>query len=146
MSIIGERLKELRKKKKMTQKAVANIIGISNSTLCAYERSFRNPDTYTIDKISNLYGVSADYLLGRAEPSSERNSGQDRSIQVKNDIAKRLEIIIEDLTRNDIHYFNGEPLNKEAINSLVVAIELIVRKIQWANKENIHLKNKGNEV
>ncbi|QNH41808.1 helix-turn-helix transcriptional regulator [Bacillus sp. PAMC26543] len=30
-----------------------------------YERDYRDPDTITLSKLSNLYDVSTDYLLGR---------------------------------------------------------------------------------
>lgn len=58
------RLKELRKEKSLTQKQVAELIGVATSTYSMYERGEREPDFATLDKISKLFNASVDYILG----------------------------------------------------------------------------------
>ena len=61
----GKRLKKLRKEKKISQEKLADIIGISRSTLSMYELDKREPDIANIVKFADFFGVSTDYLLGK---------------------------------------------------------------------------------
>lgn len=45
-----------------SQKAAAKLLGISNKTLCSWEKGKTFPDQRMIEKICNLYGVSYDML------------------------------------------------------------------------------------
>ena len=60
----NENLREAREKKKMSQKDVADIIGVAKSTYSLYESGNREPNVQTIKKISDALDVSADELLG----------------------------------------------------------------------------------
>lgn len=62
--MLKTRLRELRKERKMTQKQVAALIGITESTYCGYETGKRQPDIQKIAELSKIFGVSSDYLLG----------------------------------------------------------------------------------
>jgi transcriptional regulator with XRE-family HTH domain len=64
---LGKRLKEARRKAGYTQKEAAEKLNIGNNNLSNYERDYRDPDTDTLLKLSNLYNVSTDYLLGKDE-------------------------------------------------------------------------------
>ena len=63
---MGNRIKELRKEKSITQKELSEIIGLAHNTISAYESGQRDMSTDTIDKICNYFEVTADYLLGRS--------------------------------------------------------------------------------
>jgi transcriptional regulator with XRE-family HTH domain len=60
----NENLKCAREKKNMTQKEVADSIGVAKSTYSLYESGNREPNVQTIKKISDVLNVSADELLG----------------------------------------------------------------------------------
>ena len=60
----NENLKLAREKKNMTQKEVADGIGVAKSTYSLYESGNREPNVQTINKISDVLNVSADELLG----------------------------------------------------------------------------------
>jgi transcriptional regulator with XRE-family HTH domain len=60
----NENLKLAREKKNMTQKEVADSIGVAKSTYSLYESGNREPNVQTIKKISDVLNVSADELLG----------------------------------------------------------------------------------
>ena len=45
-----------------SQKAAAQALGISNKTLCRWERGKSFPDQPMIEKLCNLYGVTYDML------------------------------------------------------------------------------------
>ena len=59
------RLKELRQKHGLSQKDVANKLGISPSVVSGYETGERTPSTENLLALSYLYKCSTDYLLGR---------------------------------------------------------------------------------
>ena len=65
--IFPKRMKELRKKFGLTQKAAATVLGIGQTTIANYENGTRVPDLSKISDIADLYEVSVDYLLGRSE-------------------------------------------------------------------------------
>ena len=61
------RLKEFRKKNKLTQEKLANILNTNKSVICNYEKGrniIATPFLYTICK---KYNISADYLIGRTD-------------------------------------------------------------------------------
>ena len=60
----NENLKEARERRSMTQKEVADIIGVAKSTYSLYESGNRDPNVQTIKKIADTLNVSADDLLG----------------------------------------------------------------------------------
>ncbi len=72
MNILGKRLKAAREKAGYKQIDAAKKLGISNGTLSGYERNYRDPDTDMLHKMSTLYGVSANWLLGLDETKQEK--------------------------------------------------------------------------
>lgn len=60
----NENLKDARLKKNLSQKEVAEKIGVAKSTYSLYESGNREPNVDTIKKIADVLDVSADKLLG----------------------------------------------------------------------------------
>ena len=61
----GERLRQLREERNLTQKAIAGIIGISPRMVSFYESGAHFPrEEGTLLKLAQFFGVSTDYLLG----------------------------------------------------------------------------------
>ena len=58
------RLRDLRVKKSLTQKAVAEILGMSELSYRRYELDMRKPSYEVVIKLANCYDVSLDYLFG----------------------------------------------------------------------------------
>ncbi|WP_258959121.1 helix-turn-helix domain-containing protein [Paenibacillus tyrfis] len=67
MNFVYKRLRELRGKKKWTQKEVAEKLGITESGYGYYEQGRREPSNETLNKLAELFSVSTDYLLGRTD-------------------------------------------------------------------------------
>lgn len=61
------RLKELREERGFTQSEVAKAIGGTQSNLAKWEKETVQPSAEFIIKLSNFFGVSTDYLLGRTD-------------------------------------------------------------------------------
>ena len=62
-----EKLLFLREQLNVTQKAVADYIGLSRQAYAHYEFGDRYPDLKTLCKLADFFGVSVDYLLGRED-------------------------------------------------------------------------------
>ncbi|MCF7927414.1 MAG: helix-turn-helix domain-containing protein [Candidatus Izimaplasma sp.] len=67
MSKLPERLRSLRKNLNKTQKEMAKLLEVSQSTYSAYETGVYEPNSDTIIKIADFFDVSSDYLLGRID-------------------------------------------------------------------------------
>ena len=143
MTVLGKRLKEARENNRLTQMEASKKLGISNGTLSGYERNYRDPDTAILEKMAELYGVSVDYLLGRTDdpnPQLKNNSSAQLTAKDEKDIAKRLEQIRNDIEHSDGLSFSGEPMSEEAKDSLMEAMEFIVRQTKKINKKYIPKK------
>lgn len=62
----GWRLKALRKKRGLSQKAVADRLGVDRAAIsaCAYERNIATPRIDVLENLALLYRTSVDYILG----------------------------------------------------------------------------------
>lgn len=61
--MLKDKLKILRNEKNLTQESLAKILNVSVSTISMYETGSREPDLYTLARLSDYYGVTTDYLL-----------------------------------------------------------------------------------
>ena len=62
---MANRIRELRKAKRITMKQLGEAVDLAESTISQYETGKREPDNATLCRISDFFGVSVDYLLGR---------------------------------------------------------------------------------
>lgn len=60
-----ENIRNLRIDSNLTQKQVAQHLGVSQNTYSQYEIGVLNYPVDALMKLADLYGVSVDYLLGR---------------------------------------------------------------------------------
>lgn len=60
----GNRLRQLRKDRKLTQQQLAELIGVKNSVISFYEVGERTPSPDVLRKLALALHVTADYLLG----------------------------------------------------------------------------------
>ena len=68
MATFGERLKELRKAKKMSMRALATKIGVSDGAICRWEadeRTLRDDDILV--QLTEIFGVTITYMKGMSQ-------------------------------------------------------------------------------
>ncbi len=69
----GQRLKELRKSKGLTQKEMANLMDMTDRNYQRFEYGKINVSATTLCFLADFFGVTTDYLLGRSElPAQEK--------------------------------------------------------------------------
>lgn len=64
---LGGRIKQLRQEQKMTQVEFAERLGVTKSTVSAYESGTRQPSYEVLLKMARIFKVSTDLLLGHGE-------------------------------------------------------------------------------
>jgi transcriptional regulator with XRE-family HTH domain len=116
--MLGQRLKELRKEKKLSQEGLAKVLQLSRATYAQYEIDRRIPEYGTLEKMADYYGVSIDFLVGRSDertieaPVQEEKVDPDKIIAEKllsylhqgftnEEIKKRMDFILDVFTLND---------------------------------------------
>ncbi len=60
----GEKLKTMRKEAGMTQKDLADRLGITKSVVSYYELQERTPSPDVLIRLAGIFHVTTDYLLG----------------------------------------------------------------------------------
>lgn len=93
--IIGERLKEARKIKKLSQQELGEIIGVSKVSICGYEKGTRTPTMTNFLDLIKILDLDVNYVLGQdISIISEKN--EDYKVKVSSvDLA-----IINELKQN----------------------------------------------
>ncbi len=79
----GEKLKTMRKEAGMTQKELADRLGITKSVVSYYELQERTPSPDVLIRLAGIFHVTTDYLLG---------------------IDQRKTIDVSDLSEEDMHF------------------------------------------
>ena len=69
---IADRIKQLRKKKGVSQSQLAKAIGVKNNTVSTWERGTRKPDFAALQLLSEYFEVSFEYLLGSNDKEEAR--------------------------------------------------------------------------
>lgn len=64
---IGERLTAARKESGLTLEKISEILDISYQAYRKYEKDLCYPSVGVLIKISEMYGISTDYILGLSE-------------------------------------------------------------------------------
>lgn len=74
---MGEKLKSLRLEKKLTQKQVADRIGLAISAVSSYESGSRYPSYEVLVQLARIFHVTTDYLLGMTDKRNIDVTGLD---------------------------------------------------------------------
>lgn len=94
----GDRLREARLQKGLTQEQLAKKIGVAKFTLTGYEKGNCEPDVFKIKKILEVLEADSDYLLGidRTKKSPEPDATDSEDEKEKDEIVK---VLTEGLSR-----------------------------------------------
>jgi len=80
--MLGQKLQSIRKSKKMNQEEVAYFLDVKRQTYSAYERGVSVPDSLTLKKLADFFGISIEYFFdydgNRENPSGARNEQEEK--------------------------------------------------------------------
>ncbi|WP_085678719.1 helix-turn-helix domain-containing protein [Limosilactobacillus reuteri] len=119
--MIGNTIRELRKEKKMSQSELGKFIGVSQTTVTAWETGRAEPSSTFVSKLADLFNVSTDYLLGRTD--SKKEPYYELTEKEKNDIAVQAEKLMDGIESGENLNFYGEPATEEQKERLLIAIQ-----------------------
>ena len=75
----------------MTQRQLAQLIGVTKSMVSAYETAIRYPSYDILIRLASVFGVSTDYLLGLETRRRLNAEGlTERQIQIINELIGEL--------------------------------------------------------
>ena len=72
-----KRIRDLREDKDLSQKKLAEILNISQSTYSRYESGYLDVPSEVLIALSSFYGVSVDYILGLTDKNEKKYKGKD---------------------------------------------------------------------
>lgn len=93
--MIGQTIRDLRKLKKMSQSELAKVVGVSQTTVTAWETGKAEPSSSAISSLADYFNVTTDYLLGRPEKKDDDN----------------VDYVALDKALDNAHSFDGEPMD-----------------------------------
>lgn len=67
MKVFCERLIEQRKLNNLTQRQIADMLGIKQPSYIRYEKGDAQPSLESLVKLADIFDVSIDFLLGREQ-------------------------------------------------------------------------------
>lgn len=130
----GERIAQLRKDHSMTQPMLAEKMSVSQSTVTSWENDRRNVNNEDLIKLSSLFNVSTDYLLGK----TNKKHYYDLTKKDENSIQRQLEKMIGDLSQGGPLAFSKDEseIDKETRELLIASLEnsLRIAKIEAKKK------------
>ena len=89
--MIADRIKSLRENQNKTQSELAKQLGITRSSVNAWEMGISVPSTQYIVELAHIFHVSTDYLLGVNTTSTVSVAGlSDKDIELINSIIQHL--------------------------------------------------------
>lgn len=134
MITFGERLKELRNSKKLTQKQLADIFYLNKSSISRYENNSQMPENEILQKLADFFEVSIDYLLCRTDEQTPPISNNSLSKKEKLDIEKEALHMIENIDNADVIEFCGIPADDDDKEFLRMAYERFLSDVRVYNK------------
>lgn len=116
-TILGERIKELRRSKEMTQVDFSKFIGCTQATLSSYENGVKSPSLDIILDIADKSDVSVDWLLGKSNIMNANGFPLNES-----DMFRYLKFVLDE-TPHEIYptYFN--PVDSDDEKPDLISIE-----------------------
>ncbi|CAM3898973.1 helix-turn-helix transcriptional regulator [Cohnella lubricantis] len=93
---MGDRLRELRLKRNLSQEEVARHIGITRSAYSHYEINNRQPVYDTLIKLASFFHVSLDYIIGGNAPD-QTHGAQETSEEARD--SKEILKLIQDMSQ-----------------------------------------------
>ncbi|MFD1707690.1 helix-turn-helix domain-containing protein [Siminovitchia sediminis] len=122
------RLKEYRKRAKLTQEEIAKKLGIKRSTYAKYETGENQPDYKMLEKLADFFEVTTDDLLGRDNKKHDKEPYN--SLKEINDFVRELGI-------DSVGFFNIDDwknLDKEDVEEIKKHFEWVAHKAKTRKK------------
>lgn len=132
--MLGDKVKTLRKSKKLTQQKLASIIGVSQSTIGMIEGNKQGASNDTLLKLATALDTTIDYLLSNND-EIESNNDIELTSKDKNDIEKSLNETLDHLENQQGLMLSGNPVDEDDWEFIKKAIKNGLEYAKKINKE-----------
>ncbi len=115
------KLKEIRKRKKLTQSEVAKHLEITQQAYANYENGKREPNFNSLTKLANFFDVSIDYLLDETDDPTAPNKTALSNFESTKKLLEELSKIDIDINKESEleTVLNFIDTNKEILKKLI---------------------------
>ena len=133
----SDRLKEIMKIRNLRQSDLVEKTGIGKSSISTYLSGEYQPKQDKIIKLSNALDVNPSWLMGYDVPMVDNNLNNTPNLTQKDekDIAKKMNLILEQIDTQDALMFDGEPLDNESKELLRMSLENSMRMAKVIAKQ-----------
>ena len=97
MFVLKQLRNEYKNGKKISQQKLADILGVSRSTVAMWENGLSQPDNDTLIRIANYFNVSTDYLLGAKEKPPFLKGDDARLLKDYHRLSEKKQQVVKDL-------------------------------------------------
>lgn len=104
MESIGTIIARLRRERGLTQEGLAELIGVTNSTISKWENGTYAPDVSLMPVVADVFGVSIDALYGRGL--------NDRAIEAEDMYDQGMEALLQLIARLGMHWGDGKTVQQ----------------------------------
>lgn len=115
--LLGNRIKEQRKRLNLTQEGLGKLINVTKVSICCYEKGTRTPTLETLKVLAEVFDTDINYLLGNDSYEVAEN---DNNYSIH--MSKEEMIFIREIRKN-------EKLYKLMIDDPKRFLELVNKKI-----------------
>ena len=146
--MIANKIKILRENKGLSQKALADKLGITRSSVNAWEQGISVPSTQYILELANLFEVSTDYLLNFKNDNAINIDGlNDKEVKIildneKDFLRKALSRARKKLEKEELFYYLGKkydiikvPFDNIEIDDGKIYVKDDKMLLNWLKKE-----------
>lgn len=127
MSVVDNRLKELRLKRKMSGIAIAKELGISPQYYYDIEKGERRLTTEIAAKLVDILQTTTDYLIGLTDVNLYGENPEQKDNSVAHEESELSEIPIEQLNNYKLSY-KGHTLSKDEADDIIELLEAALKR------------------
>jgi transcriptional regulator with XRE-family HTH domain len=125
---IGEQIKALRLENKISQKLLAEHLGLTQSTIANYENGIRQPNLEMLVALSDFFNVSTDFILSRTCVYDNRVSVDHSNIEV---VDYFLNILLNRPV-NEAYAYGEDYFQRHGLESLYFTLfRMVMTKVGW---------------
>lgn len=147
-TILGTRIRDLRESLDLTQKELSTMIGLTPKMISFYENNQRTPPVDILVKLSKIFNVTVDYLIGN--PTSD-NSNKNITIQEFNllqyyrNFSTDMDSAEKKWGPINKYFSSAALLSEEEAELLEYYNDLTLKDRRWIMGQMIDLKKKADE-
>ena len=112
----GERIKQLRKEKGLTQTALGEMVGVTKGTVSSWETNTRTPGFETLMLLCDIFERRLEYILGRSDDATPPGVDSEEDME---DLA--LSQVEDDLTEYALKYARLDKFGQDAVEAIIRA-------------------------